>query len=265
MGDLRFENVSRKHVRATHEVLSLNDVSLEIPGGSYVTITGPSGSGKSTMLQLLGLLDQPTSGQVLVDGRPTSTISDDERAVRRRTTFGFVFQSFQLMPGLNAWENVALPMMLDGKKLRSLRERAETLLAEVGLVDRREHRPADLSGGEQQRIALARALMVGPQVVLADEPTGALDRSTSGAVIELLERLTVRAGRTLILVTHDPGIANRPGARRVGLRDGKIAFDHHPDHQPDRQPDPHDRQPDAQLGQLANLDRATASYSAKIA
>jgi putative ABC transport system ATP-binding protein len=225
MGDLRFENVSRKHVRATHEVLSLNDVSLEIPSGSYVTITGPSGSGKSTMLQLLGLLDQPTTGQIHLDGRATATISDDGRAVLRRTVFGFVFQSFQLMPGLNAWENVALPMMLDGRKLRSVRARAEALLGEVGLIDRSEHRPSDLSGGEQQRVAIARALMLGPQVVLADEPTGALDQSTSETVIALLEQLTVHVGRTLILVTHDPGIASRPGARRIGLRDGKIAFD----------------------------------------
>ncbi len=229
MGDLRFEHVSRKHVRATHEVLSLNDVSLNIPGGSYVTITGPSGSGKSTMLQLLGLLDQPTSGQVLLDGRPTATLGDDERAILRRTTFGFVFQSFQLMPGLTAWENVALPLMLDGKKLRSIRTQAEVLLHEVGLNDRSEHRPSDLSGGEQQRVAIARALMASPEVVLADEPTGALDQSTSATVIELLEQLTVHAGRTLILVTHDPGIAGRPGARRIGLRDGRIDFDDQPD------------------------------------
>ena len=228
MGDLRFEHVSRKHVRATHEVLSLNDVSLSIPGGSYVTITGPSGSGKSTMLQLLGLLDQPTSGQVLLDERPTASLNDDERAVLRRTAFGFVFQSFQLMPGLNAWENVALPLMLDGKKLRSVRAQAEVLLREVGLTDRSEHRPSDLSGGEQQRVAIARALMVSPEVVLADEPTGALDQSTSLTVIELLEQLTVQAGRTLILVTHDPGIAGRPGARRIGLRDGRIDFDDQP-------------------------------------
>jgi putative ABC transport system ATP-binding protein len=228
MGDLQFENVSRKHVRSTHEVRSLNDVSLDIPSGSYVTITGSSGSGKSTMLQLLGLLDQPTSGQVLLDGRPTSLMSDDDRAILRRTTFGFVFQSFQLMPGLSAWENVALPMMLDGKKLRSTRAQAETLLAEVGLVDRSEHRPSDLSGGEQQRVAIARALMVGPQVVLADEPTGALDQLTSETVIQLLERLTVHVGRTLVLVTHDSEIAGRHGARRIGLRDGTIVFDHQP-------------------------------------
>jgi putative ABC transport system ATP-binding protein len=188
------------------------------------------------MLQLLGLLDQPTTGQILLDGRATSSISDDERAVLRRTVFGFVFQSFQLMPGLNARENVALPMLLDGQKLRSVRAQAEALLAEVGLVDRSEHRPLDLSGGEQQRVAIARALMASPQVVLADEPTGALDQSTSETVIELLEQLTVNAGRTLILVTHDPGIASRSGARRIGLRDGKIAFDHQPDDQPRRQP-----------------------------
>jgi putative ABC transport system ATP-binding protein len=226
--NLSLEHVSRKHVRATHEVTSLNDVSLSVPAGSYLTITGPSGSGKSTMLHLLGLLDQPTTGHVRLDDRDTSVLTEDERAVLRRTVFGFVFQSFQLMPGLSAWENVALPMMLDGKKLRDVRPQAEVLLENVGLTDRATHRPADLSGGEQQRVAIARALLANPAVVLADEPTGALDQSTSQTVIDLLERLTVGNGRTLILVTHDPGIANRPGARRIALRDGQIESDTQP-------------------------------------
>jgi putative ABC transport system ATP-binding protein len=209
-------------------VTSLNDVSLSVPAGSYLTITGPSGSGKSTMLHLLGLLDQPTTGHVRLDDSDTSVLTEDERAVLRRTVFGFVFQSFQLMPGLTAWENVALPMMLDGKKLRDVRPQAEALLENVGLTDRATHRPADLSGGEQQRVAIARALLANPAVVLADEPTGALDQSTSQTVIDLLERLTVGNGRTLILVTHDPGIANRPGARRIALRDGQIESDTQP-------------------------------------
>jgi putative ABC transport system ATP-binding protein len=228
MGHLTFEHVGRDHLRGNHTVTSLNNVSITIPDGSYVTISGPSGSGKSTMLQLLGLLDHPTSGKVLLDGVDTSTLSEDERAVLRRTKFGFVFQSFQLMPGLSAWENVALPLLLDGKKLRSVRPEAEALLAQVDLSDRIEHRPADLSGGEQQRVAIARSLMVEPSVVLADEPTGALDQATSQTVIELLERLTVGQGRSLILVTHDPGIAQRPSARQIGLRDGGISRDSQP-------------------------------------
>jgi ABC-type lipoprotein export system ATPase subunit len=225
MGDLQFERVGRKHVRGSHEIASLDDVSMTIPKGSFVTISGPSGSGKSTMLQLLGLLDRPTSGRILLDGNDISVLSEDARAILRRTIFGFVFQSFQLMPGLTAWENVAMPLLLDGKKLRSVRTRAESLLTDVGLIDRSEHRPSDLSGGEQQRVAIARALMADPAIVLADEPTGALDQSTSRTVIELLERLTVAQGRSLILVTHDPGIASRAGARQIRLRDGNVEFD----------------------------------------
>lgn len=151
-----------------------------------------------------------------------STFNDDERSRCRRSTFGFVFQSFQLLPGLSAWENVAVPRLLDGVRLNSLRESARALLAEVGLEDWIEHRPHELSGGEQQRVAIARALIAGPSVVFADEPTGALDQANSAAVIALLRRLTVDAGRTLVLVTHDPAIANLPGAQRVDLRDGRI-------------------------------------------
>ncbi len=177
------------------------------------------------MLQLLGLLDHPTGGRVLLDDVDTSTMSEDERARLRRTMFGFVFQSFQLMPGLCAWENVALPKLLDGKRLRSQRKAAEILLAEVGLSDRVDHRPSDLSGGEQQRVAIARALMTDPAVVLADEPTGALDQTSSRQVIDLLERVTVQRGRSLVLVTHDPDIAGRAGARQVLLRDGRVEHD----------------------------------------
>jgi putative ABC transport system ATP-binding protein len=228
MGTLKLQQVGRKHARGSHEIVSLDNVSLSIEPGSYVTITGPSGSGKSTMLQLLGLLDRPTSGTVLLDDVDTVGLTEDERAVLRRKEYGFVFQSFHLMPGLTAWENVAMPLVLDGRKLAVCKEQAVALLADVELADRSDHRPADLSGGEQQRVAIARSLIAEPAVVLADEPTGALDQTTSGMVIALLEKLTVGKGRSLILVTHDATIAGRHGARQIGLRDGCIAFDHQP-------------------------------------
>ena len=221
MTELQVVDVRRFHQQGRTEVRSVDGVSLTIPAGSFFTVTGPSGSGKSTLLQLLGLLDVPTSGRVLLDGADVTLLDDDARAQLRRTAFGFVFQSFHLLPGLTAWENVALPRMLDGKRLRDVREKAQLLLAEVGLEQRAEHRPDALSGGEQQRVAIARALVADPQVVLADEPTGALDQDSSAMVIELLERLTVGFGRSLVLVTHDPALAKR-GAKQVRLRDGKV-------------------------------------------
>ncbi len=221
MTELKAVDVHRHHRRGETEIRSVDGISLTIPAGSYMTVTGPSGSGKSTLLQVLGLLDSPTSGSVLLDGVDVGALDDDARALLRRTAFGFVFQSFHLLPGLTAWENVALPRMLDGRRLRHVREKAEGLLADVGLGHRSEHRPDALSGGEQQRVAIARALIADPQLVLADEPTGALDQESSATVISLLERLTIDVGRTLVLITHDPAIAER-GARQVRLRDGRI-------------------------------------------
>jgi putative ABC transport system ATP-binding protein len=219
--ELKAVEIHRHHRRGDAEIRSVDGISLTMAAGSYTTVTGPSGSGKSTLLQVLGLLDAPTSGSVLLDGADVGALDDDARAQLRRTAFGFVFQSFHLMPGLTAWENVALPRMLDGKRLRQVREKAEGLLADVGLGHRSDHRPDALSGGEQQRVAIARALIADPQLVLADEPTGALDQESSATVINLLERLTVAAGRTLVLITHDPAIASR-GSRQVRLRDGRI-------------------------------------------
>lgn len=221
MIEIRAELLRRVHHRGTKEVVALNDVSLTIQPGEFVTINGPSGSGKSTLLHLLGLIDRPTSGRLMLDGVDAGDFSDDERAERRRRTFGFVFQSFLLMPGLAAWENVALTELLDGKRLRSRRDRAVELLEEVGLADRWDHPPHELSGGEQQRVAVARALMADPAVVFADEPTGALDEANSITIIELLRELTVDRGRSLVVVTHDPTVATR--SRAVHLRDGRIA------------------------------------------
>ena len=225
MGILRTDSLSRSFPRGQTKVEALRNVSLSIGDGEFVTITGPRGSGKSTLLQLLGLLDRPTAGELFVDDVDADAMTDDERSRHRRTRFGVVFQSFQLLPGLSAWENVALPKLLDGERLGSLQSKALELLAEVGLADRAQHRPAELSGGEQQRVAIARSLIANPSFVFADEPTGALDQKASAAVVDLLRRLTVDNSRTLILVTHDPTIAASRGARNIALLDGAVVAD----------------------------------------
>ncbi len=221
MTELTAAHLTRIHHRGGQDLRALDDVSLTIAPGSFTVVTGASGSGKSTLLHLLGLLDRPTSGSVLLDGADTAALSDDDQARLRRTTFGFVFQSFHLLTGLTAGENVALPRLIDGSPLRTVRRRAEELLAEVGLADRIDHRPDELSGGEQQRVAIARALVADPSIVFADEPTGALDQASSARVVDLLRRLVVGRGRSLVLVTHNAAIAATPGADRIGLRDGQ--------------------------------------------
>jgi putative ABC transport system ATP-binding protein len=216
------EDVHRSYFRGTIETMALRGVSMQVVPGSYHAISGPSGSGKSTLLQMLGLLDRPTHGQVWMDDIDTATLSDDELAKTRRIRLGFVFQSFQLLPGLRAWENVAVPLLLNGVRLHELRERAITQLEEVGLGMRSDHRPDELSGGEQQRVAIARALIADPEVVLADEPTGALDATTAVEVISLLEAVTVSRGRSLVMVSHDRSISARAGSQLV-LLDGQRA------------------------------------------
>lgn len=214
-------NVSRRYAKRSAEVTALQDVSLSIEESAYVAIAGPSGSGKSTLLHLLGLLDRPSEGEVLVEGRSVTSFDDADLARLRRTKLGFVFQFFQLLPGLQAWENVAMPGVLDGCNVADLRERASSLLDQVGLGGRVTHLPGELSGGEQQRIAIARALFADPLVILADEPTGALDSQTGLDVIALLEQATVEQGRALVVVTHDAQTAAR-ASTIVAMRDGSI-------------------------------------------
>ena len=221
--NLHATNLRRVHQRGTHDIVALDDVSLDIHAGEFLTMTGPSGSGKSTLLHLLGLIDSPTAGTLRIDDVDTAMLSDDERSGLRRRAFGFVFQSFLLLPGLSAWENVAIAELLDGRPLRTQRSRALALLDQVGLTDRWDHPPDELSGGEQQRVAIARSLMPDPQVVFADEPTGALDQSNSASILSLLRNLTVDRGRSLVVVTHEPAIAMSAGARVLSLRDGRIA------------------------------------------
>jgi len=203
-------------------VTILNDVSLEVPAKQMVAIVGPSGSGKSTLLGLIAGLDSPTHGSIVVDGVEITALSESEMARYRRQKIGYIFQSFHLIPTLTALENVAVPLELSGD--RAARGRAEELLAAVGLSDRRDHYPVQLSGGEQQRVAVARAFACRPPILLADEPTGNLDSSTGRQVIELILSLNRDHGSTLVLVTHDPELAAH-AERIVALRDGRIESD----------------------------------------
>jgi putative ABC transport system ATP-binding protein len=200
---------------------ALRGVDLEVAAGEFVALVGPSGSGKSTLLHLLGGLVRPTGGEVWVNGLELGGSSDAQLVAYRRDTLGFIFQSFNLLPVKTAWENVAVPMMLAGVPPGQRRERATAILAQLGLERRADHRPPELSGGEQQRVAIARALANRPRLLLADEPTGNLDSRTGGEIMGLLRRLVRDEGLTLLLVTHDMGVA-RYADRIVHLRDGEV-------------------------------------------
>ena len=220
---IRLENIRRTFSVGDQIVAALNDVSLDIAAGEYLSIMGPSGSGKSTMLNLIGLLDRPTSGKYLFDGMDVTRLSDAEQAGVRREKIGFVFQFFHLIPRLTATENVELPMMLSGISNEARRARSLKLLDELGLAQRARHKPDQLSGGQRQRVAIARATIMNPRILLADEPTGNLDRASGMEVISLLEKLNTD-GMTLILVTHDPEIGKRAN-RQVHMLDGGIEID----------------------------------------
>jgi putative ABC transport system ATP-binding protein len=206
---------------ATHKVEILRGIDFEIERGEFVAIMGPSGSGKSTLLGLLAGLDNPTTGQIVLDGEDITGLSEDQMALLRGRKIGFVFQSYHLLPTLTAEENVLLPFELTGGSGSSGRARARELLESVGLIERRDHYPVQLSGGEQQRVALARAFMVRPPILLADEPTGNLDSQNGQHILELLISLNEREGTTLVLVTHDPVLSAR-ARRRIVLRDGLV-------------------------------------------
>ncbi len=204
-------------------VRALDGVDLDIEQGSYVAVVGPSGSGKSTLLHLLSALDRPTAGDVMIAGQRVSRCDDDQLSDLRRDEIGFVFQFFNLLPTLSAWENVALPAVFAGARLPRLRGRAEELLELVGMGHRSGHRPAELSGGQMQRVAIARALMTDPSLVVADEPTGNLDSAAGEQVLDLLGSL-VAGGLTLVMVTHSAEAAGR-ASRIVHIRDGQVAWD----------------------------------------
>ncbi|MEW5755120.1 MAG: ABC transporter ATP-binding protein [Pseudomonadota bacterium] len=214
------QHVNRVFSVGTQQVHALRDINLTVEPGAYISIMGPSGSGKSTLLNLIGLLDRPSDGRYLLDGRETTTLDDEEQARMRRDELGFVFQFFHLVPRLTAVENIELPMMLSGVAPEERRQRAMESLADYGIADRADHRPDQLSGGQRQRVAIARATVMRPKIILADEPTGNLDRSSGAEVIHILERLN-RDGITLIVVTHDPEIGQR-AREQIRIVDGSI-------------------------------------------
>jgi putative ABC transport system ATP-binding protein len=217
---LHTEDLAKDYLLGSETVHALRGVSVEIMRGDFVAVTGPSGSGKSTFMNLLGCLDSPTSGRYLLDGRDVSHLTADDLAEVRNRKIGFVFQNFNLLPRTSAIENVELPLRYSHIQRSQRHARAREVLADVGLEDRGHHHPSQLSGGQQQRVAIARALANHPALVLADEPTGALDTQTSVDIMQLLQRLN-RNGITIILVTHEPDIA-RFARRILRFRDGRI-------------------------------------------
>jgi putative ABC transport system ATP-binding protein len=218
---LTAESISKVYEVGDHRVAALDGVDLTIGQGEFVAIMGPSGSGKSTLLHLLGGLDKPTSGDIVLAGVPLSSLNDKKTTLARRHNVGFVFQFFNLLPTLTAEENIALPLVIDGKKMRNYQDRIDRLLELVGLTSRRGHKPDQLSGGEQQRVAIARALVTEPAIVLADEPTGNLDSKTGKSIMELLRRSCEELNQAIVAVTHDARAAIFSD-RVIYLRDGYI-------------------------------------------
>jgi len=205
-------------------VEALREINLEVRQGEFVAIVGPSGSGKSTLMNLIGCLDTPTSGNYELRGQPVTGMGRNELASIRNRRVGFVFQNFQLLSRISAFENVEMPLLFGGRSRGERRKRVEELLERVGLAGRKDHRPAELSGGQMQRVAIARALAMNPDILLADEPTGNLDSTSGGDILSLFEELW-KQGRTLIIVTHDAALARRAG-RIIEIRDGRITGDH---------------------------------------
>lgn len=219
MSIIRTENIIRTYIVGNSTVNALRGVSIEVEAGEFVALMGPSGSGKSTMMHLLGCLDTPTAGRYLLEERDVSTLSKDDRARVRNGRIGFIFQTFNLLPRLNARENVELPLLY-GRQGGDVSQRASEALERVGLMQRAQHRPNELSGGERQRVAIARALVTNPVLILADEPTGNLDSKTGGDIMSLLVDLC-KEGRTILMVTHDAKVAAH-AQRTLYMQDGEI-------------------------------------------
>ncbi|MFS1418992.1 ABC transporter ATP-binding protein [Vibrio splendidus] len=225
---VELSNIGKHYSNGDTEIRALDGVDLSIEKGEFLSILGPSGSGKSTLMNMLGCLDKPTEGEYQLDGKNVAALSANDLAGIRNQKIGFVFQSFNLLEYASALDNVALPLVYSGIKAKERRKRAAALLEQVGLGDRLDHKPNQLSGGQKQRVAIARALVNDPQIILADEPTGALD-SKSGAEIEALFNQLHAEGRTLIIVTHDNSLAER-AKRIVTIKDGKVLSDRQGQH-----------------------------------
>ncbi len=218
---VQVENVTRDYTVGEVETRALNGVSLSIESGEFTALVGPSGSGKTTLLQLIGCLDQPTSGSIMINGQEVSRLNRNQRAEIRQQAIGFIFQFYALIPTLSAYENVEMPLLMRNVNAAERRERVQHLLEAVDLADRADHRPDQLSGGQQQRVAIARALITRPAMVLADEPTANLDTTNGQQVMEIMTRLNAETGVTFIFATHDPRVIKY--ARRViTMQDGVI-------------------------------------------
>ncbi|MEE9157612.1 MAG: ABC transporter ATP-binding protein [Gammaproteobacteria bacterium] len=220
---IQLESICRNFQLGDQEVHALTDIFLEIDEGEYISVMGPSGSGKSTLLHLIGLLDHPTAGRYRMSGQDVTELTDDQLARIRRENIGFVFQFFHLIPRLTAAQNIEIPLILAGYPPTERKRRIAECVKAFGLADRAEHRPDQLSGGQRQRVAIARSTIMQPRVVLADEPTGNLDRASGRQVVELLEELHEK-GVTVIVVTHDPALGDR-ATRRIHMVDGRISED----------------------------------------
>jgi len=217
---IQFSKIKKIYLTGSQALKALDDVSLEIKKGEFVSIMGPSGSGKSTIMNIIGCLDTPSEGEYVLDKENVSGLTFDQLAAIRNGKIGFVFQNFNLLPYATAWENIELPMLFNGKRAKKRKERITELFEAVGLYDWRDHKPSELSGGQQQRVALARALANDPPIILADEPTGNLDSQSGIEIMELLSGLW-KEGHTIVMVTHDESIATY-SERTIQLFDGKI-------------------------------------------
>jgi putative ABC transport system ATP-binding protein len=221
---LEMTHVTKTYTLGGQTVRALDDIDLKLIGGEFVSVVGPSGAGKSTLLHLLGALDRPDSGSIRFQGKEIGGLNDEKQSEFRRHSVGFVFQFFNLLPTMTAWENVAVPKLLDGARMSKVKSRALDLLELVGLAERAEHRPSELSGGQMQRVAVARALMMDPPLILADEPTGNLDTKTGAAIMALLTDIAHQDGRSVIMVTHNLEAASSTD-RVITLTDGRIGSD----------------------------------------
>jgi putative ABC transport system ATP-binding protein len=221
---LEMKEVTKTYRVGGQTVRALDGITLRLTGGEFVSVVGPSGAGKSTLLHLLGALDRPDSGSIRFQGKEIADLNDERQSEFRRHSVGFVFQFFNLLPTMTAWENVAVPKLLAGARMSKVKSRALDLLALVGLGDRAEHRPSELSGGQMQRVAVARALMMDPPLLLADEPTGNLDTKTGAAIMALLTDIAHQDDRSVVMVTHNLDAASSTD-RVITLTDGRIGSD----------------------------------------